>query len=152
MVSPGIGLNPPVITRVGMPSVWESTAENRSLERIYFAKDVEGEAADRSWLSPNRTGLTMGRRSVRAPSPDESPVNCVRIASTLRPHIRPWQIPRPARVVNFADRNQEDSVFEMVSQNDPYFVSSQRHNKVSCSSHFVQPLRMPCAASSLPAK
>src|SRR5699024_8832995 len=135
---------------------WESTAENGSLERIYFwlSEDVEGPGGLSSKLAifPNRTGLTMGRRSVRAPSPDESPVNCVRIASTLRPQIRPWQIPRPARVVNFADRNPEDSVFEMVSQNDPYFVSSQRHNRVSCSSHFVQPLRMPCAASSLPAK
>jgi hypothetical protein len=34
MVLPGITPTPPVMTRVGIPSVWESTAVNIRLERM----------------------------------------------------------------------------------------------------------------------
>src|SRR5215217_1454039 len=41
MVSPGTGAKPPVMTRVGMPSVWESTAVTIFSRSIFFGLPIE---------------------------------------------------------------------------------------------------------------
>ena len=105
----------------------------------------------------------MGRRSLRGSSElvsvPSDPVLLVsvlsepaglklhRSCSAVLPHMRPWQIPRPARVPNFRERKDSDSVAFAAARIAPKSTSSQRQITVESVNQPDQPDLIPCAAS-----
>ncbi len=67
-------------------------------------------------------------------------------SSTVRPQIRPWQMPSPARVESLSERRLDDAVAVATARSAPQLTSSHRQTVVSSVNHVVQPGRTWCAA------
>jgi hypothetical protein len=65
-------------------------------------------------------GTASGRRSVVVLSRRALP-GALRASSssTVRPQMRPWQMPRPARVLSLSERSPQDPVADAVLRNCP---------------------------------